>query len=71
MKFIIPALGLIGMALGDPTLILYSDDACATELATYECADNYNECNTPQAGKLFRMLKTPSSTADFPATQEP
>jgi hypothetical protein len=59
MKFIILALGLIGMVLADdPTLILYSDDACTTELATYGCSDNFNECNTPQPGKMFGVLKT-------------
>jgi hypothetical protein len=33
----------------EPTLILYSDDACATQITTYACY-GYESCTAPVAG---------------------
>ena len=70
MRSIIPALVLLTTIVAgqEPTLILYSDDACATELASYP-GYNYESCSTPATGALSYQI-TNSEDASCDQAQE-
>lgn len=70
MRSIISALVFLTTIVAgqEPTLILYSDDACATEFASYP-GYNYESCSTPAAGALSYQI-TNSEDASCDSAQE-